>query len=175
MTKTSTSKEARGQPHTAAPKRAEGAAGVRRIAFILDAGTGQVDRIEMIERDGARRELSGPERAALVKGKGGPSLEAMLEEAFIAGIDSVLGDGVGEDEGPESEGEKALERSLLRPMMQRSAARRLMRREVLRQAVLQALVQDVAARRARGGSAKRAVPRAKPAQRPRRARVGGKR
>lgn len=114
---------------------------VKSVAFTIDAGTGHVDRIEVIDRDGVRHELNGKERADLVK-EAGPTLETIFEETFLAGIDSVLGDGAREEEEPETEVEKALVRGLLQPMIQRSAARRLLGREVLRKAVMRALIQD---------------------------------
>jgi hypothetical protein len=114
--------------------------GAKCVAFTIDAGTGHVDRVEIIEGDGARRELSGQERAELIRPGDGPTLETIFEQSFLAGIDSVLGDD-GEDE-PQSDMEQALVHGLVQPMIERSAARGLLRREVLRKAVLQALVQD---------------------------------
>jgi hypothetical protein len=126
------------------PPRPEKPSTANSVAFTIDVGTGHVDKIEVVERDGVRRELNGEERAELVKG-GGPTLEAIFAQTFIAGIDSVLGDGAGDEvEETESEAEKALVRELLQPMIQRSAAGRLLRPEVLRHAVLRALVQDAA-------------------------------
>jgi hypothetical protein len=116
----------------------------KSVTFTIDAGTGRIDRVEVIDRNGARRELNGQERADLARQPAGPTLETMLEQAFLAGIDTLLGDGAREEEEPQSEGEKALVRGLLRPMIQRSAARRLMRREVLRQAIFRSLVEEAA-------------------------------
>ncbi len=124
------------------PQGSERPAGAKSVAVTIDAGTGHVDRIEIIEGNGARRELSGQERADLVEEATGPTLETIFERSFLAGIDSVLGDGAREEEEPESEGERALVRGLLQPMIERSAAQGLLRREVLRKAVLRALVQD---------------------------------
>jgi hypothetical protein len=124
-----------------ASEKPQGAGSAGSVTFTIDAGTGHVDRVEVIDRDGVRRELNGEERADLVK-EAGPTLETIFEETFLAGIDSVLGDGAREEEEPETEAEKALVRGLLQPMIQRSAARRLLGREVLRKAVMRALVQD---------------------------------
>jgi hypothetical protein len=137
------------------PPRARSArpspATVQRLSFTLDLATGRVDAIEAITAEGARRALAREERAALAKRKAAASLETIVEKAFIAGIDYVLGDEGGADDEPQSEAEQAL----LRPMIQQSAARRLVRREVLRQAVLADLVRNAASARPAGAASPR--------------------
>ena len=134
------------RPPRNAPPASPAAAEPQRLSITLDLATGQVDDMEIVAADGARRELSRQERSALAGDKGGPSLEAIVEQAFAAGIEYVLGDGDAADEEPQSEAEHAL----LRPMIQHSAARRLMRREVLRRAVLGHLVRTAGPARAEG-------------------------
>ena len=114
-----------------------------RLAFTLDANTGEIIKIESADSAGQRRELSKAERLDLAKETRGAGVEALLERAFEAGIASLLdGEDQKEDEG-ETEEEAGVRQILLQPLMERTFAAHAMRREVLRQAIVQTLIRDI--------------------------------
>jgi hypothetical protein len=114
----------------------------QRLAFTLDASTGEVIKIESAESAGQRRELSKAERLDLAKESRGAGVEALLERAFEAGIACLLDEDKKEDDN-ETEEEAGVRQILLQPLMGRTFAARAMRREVLRQAIVQTLIQDI--------------------------------
>ena len=113
-----------------------------RLAFTLDANTGEILKFESVDAAGHRRELSKSERLDLAKQARGPGVQALVERAFEAGIGCVL-DGEDEDEASETEDEAGLARILLKPLVEESTAARAMRREALRRAIVQTLIQDI--------------------------------
>jgi len=115
----------------------------RRLAFTLDASTGEIVKTENVDSAGQRRELSKTERQDLAKESGGVGVEGLLERAFEAGIASLLDDEDGKEDESETEDEAGVRRILLKSLMERTFAARALRREVLRQAIVQTLIQDV--------------------------------
>ncbi len=113
----------------------------RFFTFTIDAETGQVVKLETFDASGARYELSEQEKASLAQA-GSERLEEVLEEAFEAGIDCVLGDGEESDPKSESSEEIELRQELLLPLIKRSRAKRLLRREILNRAILGTLISD---------------------------------
>jgi hypothetical protein len=113
-----------------------------RLAFTLDASTGEIVKIENVDSAGHRREISMTERQDLAKERPGGGVEVLLERAFEAGIASLLDDGDGKDDESETEDEAGVRRILLKPLMERTFARGL-QREVLRRAIVQSLIQDI--------------------------------
>ena len=105
----------------------------------IDAATGQVVKLETFEASGAAHELSDTEKASLAQATGSAGLEGVLEQAFEAGIDCVLG---GEDgqPGEESAEEAELRHELLAPLMKHSRAKRLLERGVLNRAIVGTLI-----------------------------------
>ena len=67
-------------------------------------------------------------------------MEAIIEQAFEAGIAYVLGDEGDEDDPMESEKDANLRHLLLRPLIENSSAKRLIRRDVLSRAILKTLI-----------------------------------
>jgi len=118
-----------------------------RLALTIDPATGEVDLIEAVGAGGVRRKLGPKDRARLAGERAGGSLEAIVEQAFLAGMEYVLGDD--EDDSAPSEAEH----ELLRPLIRQSAARRLMQPGVLRQAALEDLLQDAILTREAGAAA----------------------
>ena len=110
------------------------------LTLTIHAKTGRTVKIESVDGTGTRHELSEEERANLAKEAGNATLEAMVEQAFEAGIACVLGDGAGEDGSPEPEEDAKLRRLLLQPLIEHSTARRLMQRDVLSRAILGTLI-----------------------------------
>ena len=110
------------------------------LTVTLHAKTGQIVKIERVNGHRAHHELSEKEKADLAKVSGKATLEAIVEEAFEAGIAYVLGDEGDEDDPMESEKDANLRHLLLRPLIENSAAKRLMRRDVLSRAILKTLI-----------------------------------
>jgi len=115
----------------------------QRLAFTLDAGTGEIIKIESSDSAGQRRELSKAERLDLAKETRGAGVEALLERAFEAGIASLLDDEDRKEDDSETEEEAGVRQILLQPLMERTFAAHAMRREVLRQAIVQTLIRDI--------------------------------
>jgi hypothetical protein len=114
----------------------------RRLAFTLDASSGEIIKIENVDSAGQRRELSKAERLDLAKEHVGIGVEALLERAFEAGVACLLDDDDGKEDESETEDEAGVRRVLLQHLMERTLAARSLRREVLRKAIVQTLIQD---------------------------------
>lgn len=110
------------------------------LAFTIDANTAQIVKLESLDASGGRHELSDEEKTSLVHTGGEGRLEEVLERAFEAGIDCVLGGGEA-DSSKESEQEAKLRHLLLTPLIEHSPAKRLLQREVLNRAMLETLIQ----------------------------------
>ena len=110
------------------------------LTVTIDTKTGQIIKIEGANGTRAQHELSDEEKASLAKKMGRATLEAIIEEAFEAGVACGLGEGADEDEPVESEKDANLRHLLLRPLIENSAAKRLMRRDVLSRAILKTLI-----------------------------------
>ena len=110
------------------------------IAFTIDIATGQLAKVEKVDGAGARQELSSEEKARL-KQQSSDTIEALIEQAFEAGIACVLGGHADEKDPLESEDDARLRELLLRPLIEHSSVVRLMAREVLGRAILGTLLQ----------------------------------
>ena len=110
------------------------------LTVTIDTKTGQIIKIEGTNGTRAQHELSDEEKASLAKKMGRATLEAIIEEAFEAGVACGLGEEADEDEPVESEKDANLRHLLLRPLIENSAAKRLMRRDVLNRAILKTLI-----------------------------------
>ena len=110
------------------------------LTVTIDTKTGQIVKIEGANGTRARHELSDAEKASLAKKTGRATLEAIIEQAFEAGIGCGLGEEADEDEPVESEKDANIRHLLLRPLIENSAVKRLMRRDVLSRAFLKTLI-----------------------------------
>jgi hypothetical protein len=110
------------------------------LTVTIDTKTGQIIKIEGANGTRPHHELSDEEKASLAKKTGRATLEAIIEEAFEAGIACGLGEEADEDEPVESEKDASLRHLLLRPLIENSAVKRLMRRDVLSRAFLKTLI-----------------------------------
>jgi hypothetical protein len=110
------------------------------LTVTIDTKTGQIIKIEGANGTRPQHELSDEEKASLAKKTGRATLEAIIEEAFEAGIACGLGEEADEDEPVESEKDANLRHLLLRPLIENSAVKRLMRRDVLSRAFLKTLI-----------------------------------
>lgn len=131
-----------GEHHGAKRERARHSSGdeTRQLIFTLNAATGEVVRIEKLDPSGTRTEVAKEETIELAGKDNLHEIEAALDEAFEAGISSVL-EPSGEDESSEeSEEEKELRRVLLMRLIGRNVRRRLQRRLVQRLILSRTLV-----------------------------------
>jgi hypothetical protein len=135
-----------GRKSKPASSAAASPAGADLVAVTVDAASGRIVNVEHVDAGGARREVSNVEKARLLQNGAKATLERVVEQAFEAGIDCVLG--AVEEEPPQSEEDTELSRALLRSLIERSAARRLLGRDVLSQAIVATLVEQAAGARA---------------------------
>jgi hypothetical protein len=118
------------------------------ITATIEAATGKIIEVRSLDDAGALIELTTDRRARLSEQIGDASLEDLFEQAFEAGIASVLGEDAeaeADAELNESEDDVALRHQILQPMIEHSAARRLMRQEVLGRAIVGTLIRKAAA------------------------------
>ena len=94
---------------------------------------------------GARHDLSDEQRARLAGSPAKATLEGVIEQAFQAGIDCVLGAEAGGGEAAESKEDAELSHLLLRSLIERSGAKRLLRRDLLHRAIVATLIEQAAA------------------------------
>jgi hypothetical protein len=120
--------------------------GADLFAVTVEAGAGRILKIERVDGSGARHEISEEERGRLVRIQAKATLERLIEQAFEAGIDCVLG--AGEKQPPESNEDAELSRALLRSLIARSPARRLIEGDLLNQAIVGSLIEHAAGLRA---------------------------
>lgn len=140
-------------PATAGRKKTSaGTSEAKLLAISIDTGTGQVVGIENMDAAGGRREISDDERARLSELKPEATLRDIVEQAFEAGVNCVLGQRARDEETEESEEDAELSRMLLRSMIAESAAKRLMQFEILSPAIAGTLIER-AAREAEAGAA----------------------
>jgi hypothetical protein len=93
-----------------------------------------------VDAAGTRHELSDQERADIAGKQPEATLESIVEQAFEAGIDCVLGDAARDEEPPESGEDAELSRALVRSLIGHSAAKRLVERDVLSRAIVGTLI-----------------------------------
>jgi hypothetical protein len=134
-------KISRNQPRKR-PSSAEPGLGL--FACIIDASSGEITRLEKVDGAGALRQLSKQDKASLRAKKSWHPLEAIVEQAFEAGMACVLG-GDETNEEQESEDEAEARRILLLLLMEQSRTMTLLRRGVLGQAILATALQQVTA------------------------------
>jgi len=116
------------------------------LSINVDPGSGRVVSIESMDASGDRRQLSDEERSRLSELKPDSTLRDIVERAFEAGVDCVLGQQVQGEEIPESEEDAELSRMLLRSLIAESAAKRLTQFDVLSPAIVGTLIERAASR-----------------------------
>jgi hypothetical protein len=111
------------------------------VAFTIERATGRLVKVEAAADGGARRELSESELKSLVAASPEMmTLESIVEQAFEAGIASVLGKAAEEEESAQDDEDAELSRVLLRSLIKCSAATQLMQGDVLRRAIVGTLI-----------------------------------
>lgn len=112
------------------------------VTITIDADSAEVVRVEGVDASGARHELSDEEKTNIIKERRDERLAELVEQAFEAGIASVLGVEEGEEETTqESPEDTEFRRQLLAPLIERSAVRRLTERVALNRAMLGTLIE----------------------------------
>lgn len=112
------------------------------VAVTVDLKGGRIVRIEYVGPAGERHELSKEDTARLA-GDGPDTLQRLVEQAFQAGIDCVLGSEAEDDQG-ESKQDADISQALLRSLIETSPVTRLMKREVLDRAIIGTLIRHAA-------------------------------
>jgi hypothetical protein len=129
------------------------------FALTISADTGEIVKIEKVEGTHSRRELRDEDTAGL-SASAGPTLDALIERAFEAGIACMLGVRARHTEANESDEEADLRRALLMPLIEDTWAKDSLKREVLGKAILASAIAQVAAARAatleKGGAQEKA-------------------
>jgi hypothetical protein len=120
----------------------------QQLAITINVKSGQVVKIESVNGTGTNHQLSDEEKANLANETGKATLEALIEQAFEAGIACGLGDTTREDDLLESDKDVNLRHLLLRSLIENSAAKRLMRRDILSRAILKTLILNAVGPRA---------------------------
>jgi len=112
------------------------------LSFTIDTETAQIVRLESVDANGGSHELSEDEKLNLAKEVGEEGIGEMLEEAFEAGIECVLGNGTHTRASQESAEEAELRHLLLAPLIANTSAKRLLQPGVLHRAILETLVHE---------------------------------
>ena len=120
--------------HGAKRERTRHASGdeTKQLIFTLNAATGAIIRIDIVDTDGKRKEIPREETIALAGKDNLHEIEAALDEAFEAGISSVFEPTDDDEPSDETEEEKELRRVLLMHLIGRNVRRRLQHRLVQR-------------------------------------------
>lgn len=112
------------------------------VTITIDAESAEVVRVEGVDATGARHELSDDEKSSFIKERRDERVAALVEQAFEAGIASVLGVGDEEEEKTQESPEDAeFRRQLLAPLIERSGLGRLTERPALNRAILGTLIE----------------------------------
>jgi hypothetical protein len=113
---------------------------VKLFTFTVDAKTAQIIKFESLDASGAPHEFSDDEKVTLARQGVDDGLEALVEQAFEAGIACVLGEH-GRSQSKESAQDAELRHLLLAPLIKHSLAKRLLEGEVLNRVLLSTLIQ----------------------------------
>jgi hypothetical protein len=124
------------------PSRPAPAEETEQLVVTMIAATGEILKIEKVDKAGKRDELSEEESAKLAGEDEVREIEAALEEAFEAGVAGALGedDEDDEDEDDEDNEEKALRRLLIGGLLRRRPVMRRLRRRFLRRLLVRRLL-----------------------------------
>jgi hypothetical protein len=113
------------------------------FALTIDAANGRIVKLERLDATGAHQALSAEDKARLARIKAGATVRRLVEQAFEAGIECVLGED-GEAHPTESKADDELSAMLLQSLVERSRARQLTDSEVLNRAIVGTLIAQAA-------------------------------
>lgn len=113
---------------------------VEQLIFTVNAGTGAITKVEKVDARGKRREISREETVALTDKDSLREIEVTLDEAFEAGITSMIESEGGEpDLETSSPEDNELRHAMVEEIIGRSIRRRLRGRLVQRLILSKAL------------------------------------
>jgi hypothetical protein len=107
-----------------------------QLALTISTATGDILKIEKVDKAGKREELSDAQCAELAGDDEVEEIEAGLEEAFEAGLAAALG----EDDEDVEDDEQAIQRLLIGQLIGRRPGLRGLRRRFLRRLLLRRLL-----------------------------------
>ena len=108
-------------------------------SFTVDAANGRIIMVESVDGDGLRHALTPDDKAKFAKSHPAMPLRRLIEQAFEAGIEFVLGDEGGNDTA-ETKEEGELSGLLVQTMIETSKAKALVKSETLDRAVIATLI-----------------------------------
>lgn len=106
-------------------------------SFTVNTADGRIVMVERVETDGTRHQLSPEEKTKLAAVKTAMPLRRLVEQAFEAGIEFVLGEG---EEAQESKEDGELSSILLQTLLESSKAKELVKGETLDRTVVDTLI-----------------------------------
>lgn len=138
------------EPTTPAPKAAPVAKKLKSASppegppagiysFTVDTGSNRIITVERVDNDGTRHALTAEDKTKLAKTPPAMPLRRLVERAFEAGVDYVLGDNAG-PETPESKEEGELSGILVQTMIKGSKANELVNSDTLDRTVIDTLI-----------------------------------
>ena len=127
------------KPKPAAAEKSAG--GV--YSFTIDTAKGRIVTVESIDGDGVRRPLTTEDKSRLAKNQPAMPLRRLVEQAFEAGIECVLGEEAGK-EPPESKEDGEFSGMLLQTLIESSSAKNLLKSDTLDRTVIDTLIAHAA-------------------------------
>jgi len=125
------------------PSRFGAADETEQLVLTVSTATGDILKIEKVDKTGKREELSDEKSAELAGDDEIEEIEAGLEEAFEAGLSAALGE---DDEDVEDDGE-AIQRLLIGQLIGRRVGLRALRRRFVHRLLLRRLLRQKMLRR----------------------------
>ena len=113
------------------------AAGI--YSFTIDTGSHRIVTVERVDSDGTRHPLTADDKTKLAKTAPVMPLRRLVERAFEAGVEYVLGADA-ETEFPESKDESELSGILVQTMIKGSKANELVKSDTLDRSVIETLI-----------------------------------
>jgi hypothetical protein len=108
-------------------------------SFTVDTADGRIIMVESVDGDGLRHVLTPEEKANFAKTHPAMPLRRLVEQAFEAGIEFVLGDH-DDAEPEETKEESELSGLLIKTMIEGSRTKELVRSDTLDRAVIATLI-----------------------------------
>jgi hypothetical protein len=113
-------------------------------SFTIDTAKGRIVTVESVDGDGNRRPLTAEDKTKLAKSQPAMPLRKLVEQAFEAGIEYVLGEEAAHDT-PETKEEGEFSGRLLQTMLESSSkVKELVKGDALDRTVIDTLITQAA-------------------------------